>query len=632
MRAMNFSSMLLVATVVGSVALSLASGYETFLGLLDFMPESFVGAVMATIMTFGVQVILFVISWRIANHLLDPIKSQLPSFAVWLICAFFSGYFSFYGFFQQTGGRDEEARVTVVASAHSRALKFIEDEIRLDLTASNQKELLDNPEYNRWLREDLTGLINLAGQSEQLIANKAQQTETVLLRQRQDYANQLNDLKPQRQSAEAALRIDSVRLDQSQSRFEELTSQVAVRREAIVAKRAEIQALETQYDAETRTGVGPRARQLQLDVNSAKAALEALQSEMESFQSSLDRVTETKTKLEIAAEDGTNASRVNALVAEIDRLEAQVTAITDELAVVRQGVSFNFDAQEAVLDESRRRIAELDLSAFDQLTKQCESLKGQLSSVGLTSEVQAFSCDVAGLAQTVQELRRKESKSTQFEETCVQNRAEITREDGTDAPQVDGLIDHIVRHCIGFAIKADTSDAIRSDMADLKKRRGDNARIYDQGATALFADRQGNATISAVFAFIVDLLVLLCALVGRNVGLPETARAIDLIVSLLRRPDVPLDGVTHQFTLPADHNQMTMIGPVLRRLLGDELAEYATDRDDVVYMKNGALNRLKQMRRAEIVELHDKGVDTVETRAAEPEAREIAKRRPRRPM
>ena len=59
--------LIFVAMLLASAALSFVSAYETYLGLLDFMGTTVIGNIASGVLTFGIQVLLFAISWSIAS-------------------------------------------------------------------------------------------------------------------------------------------------------------------------------------------------------------------------------------------------------------------------------------------------------------------------------------------------------------------------------------------------------------------------------------------------------------------------------------------------------------------------------------------------------------------------------------
>ena len=64
---MSFAFIIFWVMVIASVGLSIASGYETLLGLVLFMPEGIIGLVIGFIFTLSIQALLLAISWRMSE-------------------------------------------------------------------------------------------------------------------------------------------------------------------------------------------------------------------------------------------------------------------------------------------------------------------------------------------------------------------------------------------------------------------------------------------------------------------------------------------------------------------------------------------------------------------------------------
>lgn len=589
--------------VIASFFLSVVSGYETFLGLLNFMPDGIVGTIFGLIFTFAVQALLFVISWRIAEHLLDPWLKQAPSFAVFLICAVFSGYFSYFGFFQATGGRDENTRVNAVQVAQGDILRRIEADIAQDLNSRQQASLLATNTYREW-EEGLEGLIDIAQGVEDEVERFARQREIQLTAERTRFQGSLDLLQQDRIAAEADLQsAERARqvLREEISRLEQRSAELA---EGIVQAEAAVQGLRAQLDVEGRTGQGPRFREIEIDLGSAEAELQRLRTVQQQIQTQLAARREDRILSDVAAEQNIEEGRLNEILGEIDAVEARIAETTNEIESVRAAATIDFGTERQDLSERIARLGRQDYTAYDEAIIRCEEVTRQITQTGLADRVADVRCNYAELAPVLENLRQRQARLQEFRATCLDGRARVIR--AADAPpRIDGIVEQLQNTCTDYIISADLEQEIGTTIADIAKRRGDEALAFDRAGVALFADRQSNAVISALFAIIVDLLVLLCALVGRNVGLPEAVRAIDRVVADLSIPDLAeqQQGYVRRYVIPPEGNDRALVQPVLLRLLSEELAvrgDTMPGEPEVLLLRRGAVESLKQWRSEEL--------------------------------
>ncbi|MEL7045872.1 MAG: hypothetical protein AAGL66_12740, partial [Pseudomonadota bacterium] len=268
-RGVDWAVALLWATVAGSVALSIVSAYETFLGLTDFMPEGAIGAAMGGVFTFGVQIILFAISWSLANHIRDGFRANVWRIAVWIICAFFSGYFSFYGFFEGTGGRDENTRLAAVQTVQAEILADIERNLERKLETDHQERLVGARNYQAW-RSSLSELIRAAQGAETLIEEKSAEERDRLTARKRELTEALSDLQIRRNEARLAVTTVENEFERRNSEFNTLAERVIELEKQVAEQEATVTGLQGQLETELTTGNGPRARQLRLDLNSAE--------------------------------------------------------------------------------------------------------------------------------------------------------------------------------------------------------------------------------------------------------------------------------------------------------------------------------------------------------------------------
>lgn len=624
------SRLILWATIAGSIALSIVSAYETWLGLNDFMPTGIIGSLMAVILTFGVQIILFAISWSIAEHTRDGFRSNMWRIAIWIMCAFFSGYFSFYGFFQGTGGRAESVRSAYIEAQQDEVLASIEASLVSTLSDRHQSDLVSSSDYENWI-EELRSLIDAANNAKaQIEANNRVKSTELRDRQRQ-LRDERDSLAQSRNSIEADVRQSERQLADLRKESENLNARADELDRAVTTLEGERDSLQIQYDQEIETGDGPRARKLLLDLNSKQAELLAAQKLQESNTEKMANIEPLLLAAEIAAEDGVTERRRSEIDARVQIIEDEINGIETRLSGLTEGSDFDLQGQSTTLTVLRSDLEGQDYSAHDKMVNQCSTLKQQLIESNVGQSIMSVSCSNSTVLATVNGLVETQKATETFRTDCVENRPEVIKVEGIDLFTYDPVIAHL-QECALSEPNADARSELRKATALMKTGRGDEAQAIKQASVALFQDMQANAILSLVFAAIVDLLVLLCALVGKNIGLPENVRAIDKLISMMRKPTDDRPDVEALAPLPDDQRQMDMIDPIINRLIRDGYAEFdISDYDGTsqLIFRKGARLYLARLRGMEISE---QAVTGTIKREEDNTRKRSARRRPQEPI
>lgn len=598
--------LLLYATIAASVALSIVSAYETYLGLLDFLGRTVVGNIASTILTFGIQVLLFAISWSIASHIRDGFRQNAARWAIWVLCAFFSGYFSYYGFVETTGGRNEATRAAVISKEVQVALQEVDNRFDETLTQRHQTELLDSQVYKEeWVEGSLRSMIELANGAEQAIADAAIVERDKLLKEKVILQNQLEDLNKKLQDAKFATLLFQNEIEKSDADFVRLTKQINTLDARLLTARGEVTNLKAQLEKELGTGDGPKARKLREDVNSKEAEVSGITNELSEVQRELDRVDSVKIKIKLRQEDDQDAQKVVKIDSDIEAITADIADIDRRIEETKVAVSFKFDEEQGLLDNSLAGLVKKDYTQFDALLNQCNQISQQLTNARLKDKVGEIACSNTEVTAIVADLRSVQEQQVLFRTDCLQNSEALLPIKSDDKVLFQPVIGHVTK-CMSFEKDASARDDLVSRLTRLQTQRGDNVDPITMGAVALFNDRQGNAIMSAIFAIIVDILVLLCALVGRTVGLPERVRSIDELLKLGRSYTGDQTGVEKVVDLSGlEPAKRSMVDAVVNDLLRADLVEYADNSGDILHLKRGGSARLAALRRQEIEEASD---------------------------
>lgn len=597
------------AMLISSAALSIVSAYETYLGLLDFMGSTFFGKVASVILTFGIQVLLFAISWSIANHLKDGFRANIPRWIIWVLCAFFSGYFSYYGFFETTGGRNDDVRMSAVSREVSDIYLSAEEWLEQILEEKHAALIGgdDAVEYQDWATNDLRRVIEVANDPDVVIkiTEAARTARTRLWSVQESLRNELTPLQTERARVRVELEQSNSHLIGLRLRQGELAESIDTLGGELQDAEAQVTSLQVEYNQEIQTGTGPRARALELDLNSAIGARDGLLQRIANAEAVLAPLLLEIEMDEAVAEVGSEQTRLNEIAGRITEIESEIARVESELENASSGVNFDFRTQTQDFEMFSEGLVNKDYSKLADLSNQCSVLKQQLTEAGLVDEVADVTCSNVVIAQGVGGLLEDQNKLEGYRAQCMGNRPQPVR-DGADAPtRIDGMLSHL-NSCVDFVADARERGALKTRVAALNTQRGDNVEPIREASVALFRDRQGNAVMSAIFAIIVDVLVLFCALVGLNVGLPERARAIDLILRYGRKPEGVGPNVEQQINIGSmGPNQQAMINPVVSDLLRQGLAEYTDEDGNQLNLLRGATARLRQIRKQEVSDAAD---------------------------
>ncbi|MEM9756649.1 MAG: hypothetical protein AAF914_11680, partial [Pseudomonadota bacterium] len=254
-KSFSFSFLLLVAMVASSIGLSLASGLETYLGLITFTPDGLIGIAIAAIFTLSVQSILFVISWRIAQHLLDPLRAQIPSYIVFVICALFSGFFSYFGFFQATGGRDDTIRTNAMTVAQGEIIDVIEAEFDAVIDMRHADLVAPGGVLEAW-EQTQRDLMRTAAASRAEIEAAAERRIAELTEDREQARQMLRAAERDLVEAQAEERLAEQRRADLRAEIERLVSLQRERETNVEEQLAVLASLGTQLETELLTGEG----------------------------------------------------------------------------------------------------------------------------------------------------------------------------------------------------------------------------------------------------------------------------------------------------------------------------------------------------------------------------------------
>ena len=601
--------LIFVAMLLASAALSFVSAYETYLGLLDFMGTTVIGNIASGVLTFGIQVLLFAISWSIANHLKDGFRANIPRWAIWILCAFFSGYFSYYGFFETTGGRNDDVRMAAINKELSDIYKSVDDILARNLDAEHAGLINDEAtsEYAVWKKDHLVRVIDAATAPDvgDKIRKAAAEERDRLLKERKTKRDQLSPLVTEREQVRASLNQSNSQVRAMRRSKDELEAQIEILASELSDAEGDVAQKQADYDQELTTGAGPNARAKFIELNSAKGVRNGLVEKLKQAKDDLEELKPSLRVLEALEEGGENQKRLNEIDSLTRALESELDTVQIQLDNLNNDANFDFRDQAKTYEGYMQALANKDYTKFDPLVEQCTDLRQQLIAARQTADVNDVFCVDTNISQEISQLKATQKNLNDYRAQCMGERPRPERGQTDEPLKVASVIEHL-NICVDFINNAREREVYKSRVATMSTLRGDKVEPITVASVALFSDVQGNAVMSAIFALTVDLLVLLCAFVGLNAGLPERARAIDFILNKMRKPQGAAPNVEKQINIGSiEPNKQALIDPVVNDLLRQGLAEYGDDEGNQLNLLRGATIRLTQMRKREVTDTAD---------------------------
>lgn len=589
-----------IAMLFASFALSLGSFWQTMNGMAGFTGhDTSTGWVISFIITTGVQLLLFAISWRIAETWREGGGQLFGNLVIWSICGFVSMFFSFYGFFNDQGGRDEERNLLTVQTEASGVLAQVStsqdtarNELRENIIAEDGKH---RQAYVAWKDDELLRIIAVAAAVQGEIQDGAEARQRKL---RADKAQQSDlEISTQRDLDNRQIEID--RLEQQriarQESIDNLRRELTGAETKITTAQLEADAVRVNLENEGKTGKGPRYRELEVDLNTALGRVESETSKRDALAEQLRVAIAQKEEEAKGGVIDTIKGQQVAQEAELEAIKAEIAKITAAQEEQQRGLELSPDLKR---EEADNLIAAFEGGALDQygtMVANCQALLRTLNANDVTEQVKGIDCTSPEIRAAIGKVDEIEAQVANFNSSC-------RREQLFQLKQVAEIIETAIQ-CIGTLQGAAASNvqSYSETLANLKATRGEKANLISQARVALFEDLQANAFMAVVLAFSVDILVLLCAWVGRNVGLSEWTRTLDRFIMLTKQSQQP-EVFEYVADSPKSGREREQFMEVVGWLLREGLAEWNDSSQQRINLRPGAMQRIRQARAAEMSE------------------------------
>ncbi|MEO1328309.1 MAG: hypothetical protein AAFW46_01470 [Pseudomonadota bacterium] len=513
----------LMALMIGSLLLSFASFFTTYAGMLNFMPVW----VISFCITFAVQALLFVTSWRIGFALADKEGAPWFSIFVFAICLATSVFFSWVALFESINDEDLQAR-----TRDTRMHRAVEDTVSelqtraIERRREQVESLLDSDVFASW-RDSVTQVADRATGARDILEDSLRERAREIA-SKIDALQQQKDVILRRQAtAEEQLATsgrDLERLESSRpqmlERVNRLRGELDVAEEAVVLKEGEMQAEETGGGEDRAAGRGPVWRELRDERNILAAQRDTKRRLFEAAQIELSEMDTLIRDLKAATASGGAAG-----------VAAQVEAIDNDIQQLRAAISGGDDGEgvnlEAEVTQLRANLSafatRFDLAPFDAAAAKCsELLEAMQKNPALSSQVAGVSCDTALMAEFMNPIGQAEADLRALEAACVPG--------GEGAQVVTALsfqeATKYGRECIGLSgLPAGEVSDLRSEIDRLVLEEDPNASRFVKTVNA-FQGGEKLSYFALAIAGAIDFLVLFSGLIGAVSTRPKIAQHV----------------------------------------------------------------------------------------------------------
>jgi hypothetical protein len=570
----------LLALLIGSLLLSAASFYTTFIGMNSFAPNPFVNFCIV----FAIQVLLFVTSWRIGFSLAD--REPLPLFTifVFLICISTSVFFSWAALFGTINTEEERSRTRIIRA--QRAVEDVNSALfqRLSALQREQVQVMINARaYADWSQAlEKIGAVALNAravietQRDAAVTRAAQRIQNLEAQK----AALLSEAAEREQVAATAER-ERARLAASRpeidARVNRLRSEVEQAAAAVVVQEGLMEAEDKGGAAGSGAGRGPIWRQLRDTRNILKAEWNTQSRLFNAAEAELMRTDQRIQELSanIAAARG---ATVDAEIATIQtRLKEIQAAPSLAGGAAAGGLEEDVDGMNDALANFQ---STFDLAALDKAAAQCNVLYDILrANETLAQRIDRVSCDRSGLASYLKPIRQASDAQLALAGRCALG--------GVNALDVSTLrFDQAIsygRDCITVSrLPVELAADLRNEFDRLVNEEAPNATAFVQTMNA-WAGRNKLAYLALAIAIFIDLLVLFSGLIGalsgsgalrRVMGWRTAQKTLDEFKNSMAIFDDPIQSAKDLISMKRPYNGPRRINGVSANALVD-LSQYS---------------------------------------------------------
>lgn len=552
----NFSGarLITIALFLGSLALSIASAVTTFLGMQDY--SGFL--VVAVGVTFGVQSLLFVISWWIGQNWRRGWQYILGGALVFIICAAVSVFFSFASLYKTIdNGRSDTA-------AFLRMKNLVSE---LDIKLNEKLEKLISEENMVFISS--TQAVSWVSNIEDVIASASGasvELTQVSEAKKAELQKKLGDLKLSLAKIESEIKDlerQETRADENaNARYVAYTKARNIRidlEEKIKALAAVIEGDTLRRDREAARGsCGRKCKIIEAEIQPKKDSLEALEVQL---KLAIQNEEVNKSDYDSLSESTRSSAQIQELRRQEAQLQTQIEKVKTGLGVEDHQLGEGISGLTSTLRAQVEKFGNLSFENIEETVRTCNQLLDGLLSASVVPTNTDLSCSSADLMSGLNRVNALTDLKENLKSVC----------DSKDATKNASDFEFLMGYgeqCINSAgIVDEEIKTMQEALFSIYQSRSKDAHPIAKVQAAFFVDHDPLAIFALGLALSIDLLVLLCALIGSNVGTSELSRAIQYV--LLYRYDDP-DSPSMQLILEPKNSQ--------EKILFDKASEWLSSK------------------------------------------------------
>lgn len=557
----------LVTTVLfaASLTLSLASAVTTYLGMSDY--SGFI--LVAAGVTFGVQCLLFAISWWIGQNWRRGWRHILGGGLIFATCAFVSIFFSFASLYTTIdNGRSDSAAQQRMEDRVSELEKELARKLENRVLEGGREVVLSDASV-AW-QSNVREVLEIARAAPEKLRQKA-------LAERDAAQQTLIEEQRKLRSINDQIAFNAQTANTLQSRLTEAEERAAAAKDRRVAAEDAVRDLKSQIasekarrDAEEADGgCGRECQAIERQIKNLERDLIGLNAAVEQ---ALRLEQEEQDKLKLVSQPNGISNDLQSLEEQKALLEIRISDIETLLGSVDEQLQDSVGDSIALVRSQLADFNELDFSKFSETVASCTWLREQLTAAGELNSTSQIDCSGSELVPALASVQSLRARLVSFADRCDTSSLFLDKKSFAELRTFGDV-------CISEAgFLDDDTRAVKNELFRMEQSRGAGAHNFAKVQASLLEDNDPLAQFALALAFAIDILVLLCALIGTNVGTSEHVRALQYVL-LHKRPD-PLNPGNEILLQPESRADKALFDKASDWLSARSIASFTFDEDD----------------------------------------------------
>lgn len=505
-------SVFLYTLLSAGLVVGLLSGYLIYLGVSDILLSS---SVLPALFSATIQLGIFALVWPISGSLFDGKLHRFPAIIfVFIVLVFLSTSFSYVGIYKTLGLRSSELLAQQIQSnllaVSDRTANEYENSI-----SSVRTDFSGSQALRDWSK-GISDIVAVARDLEDVLEAELARRLASAYAQRDEIAQKISDLNSRLSGLTASKGSSEARIETAQSRLDSIRTNLSSITTELITVSAEVTASQEALDTEIRTGFGPRARAMELELNSLQA--DALR-----LENQATRLTGEIAELE------TTLSAENS---ELSRISNEILAVQRE----KQDFESQLPSFDAVISELRSRqstgsnggfLLQLAASAqsgsIDDYAAAVDACRAMLVTISNVDNPWRSppNCSALELDTMLSTYTALTNDFHRYSELCQQEQFVVAR--GEASSEKLGQIIDVAFDCARQVPNAQLRAEILAEV-DRVSQLADNSGSSLTRAIQSFNSGSIEAILAAIIALSLDITLLFLAIFARRISMPTYIR------------------------------------------------------------------------------------------------------------